>query len=324
MNVLVCGGAGYIGSHMCKVLAESGHEVTVFDNLSTGHAEAVRWGRFIHGDLLSREDIESAFADNRYSAVMHFCAKSLVGESMARPDLYYQNNVTGTLNLLDAMVKHGVPHFIFSSTAAVYGNPQYVPIDERHPAAPINPYGRTKFAAEMLLSDYDRAFGIKSIALRYFNAAGADPGGTLGENHEPETHLIPNILRSVRDGSGETLKVFGNEYPTPDGTCVRDYVHVLDICAAHLLALRHLADTGRSETLNLGNGTGFSVMEVIDCARRVTGRPIPFTIDAPRPGDPPVLVASATKAKEILAWSPQYTELEAIIETAWTWHRANR
>jgi len=324
MNVLVCGGAGYIGSHMCKVLAESGHEVTVFDNLSTGHAEAVRWGRFIHGDLLSREDIESAFADNRYSAVMHFCAKSLVGESMARPDLYYQNNVTGTLNLLDAMVKHGVPRFIFSSTAAVYGNPQYVPIDERHPAAPINPYGRTKFAAEMLLSDYDRAFGIKSIALRYFNAAGADPGGTLGENHEPETHLIPNILRSVRDGSGETLKVFGNEYPTPDGTCVRDYVHVLDICAAHLLALRHLADTGRSETLNLGNGTGFSVMEVIDCARRVTGRPIPFTIDAPRPGDPPVLVASATKAKEILAWSPQYTELEAIIETAWTWHRANR
>lgn len=321
MNVLVCGGAGYIGSHMCKVLAESGYKVTVFDNLSTGHAEAIRWGRFVRGDLLSRDDLDRAFTDSHYTAVMHFCAKSLVGESMTRPDLYYQNNVTGTLNLLDAMVRHGVRHFIFSSTAAVYGNPEYVPIDEQHPVVPINPYGRTKLAAELLLSDYDRAFGIKSVALRYFNAAGADPSGTLGENHEPETHLIPNILRSVRAGSGETLKVFGKEYPTPDGTCIRDYIHVLDLCAAHLLALRHLAETERSEVFNLGNGKGFSVLEVIECARQVTGHPVPFSIDAPRPGDPPVLVASAGKAKQILNWSPRYTDLETVIETAWAWHR---
>jgi len=323
MKVLVCGGAGYIGSHMCKVLSEAGHDVTVFDNLSTGHADAVRWGRFIQGDLLSLEDIENVFAESRYDAVMHFCARSLVGESMTRPDLYYQNNVGGTLNLLDAMVRHKVDRFIFSSTAAVYGNPEYTPIDERHPTAPINPYGRTKLMAEALLSDYDRAFGIKSVSLRYFNAAGADPGGMLGEHHEPETHLIPNILLSVRKGSSHPLRVFGNNYPTPDGTCVRDYIHVLDICDAHLRALQYLADQDRSNIFNLGNGTGFSVMEVIHCAQRVTGREIPYSIDPARPGDPPVLVASSVKAREVLSWAPRFAELDAIIKTAWSWHQNN-
>jgi len=323
MKVLVCGGAGYIGSHMCKVLSEAGHDVTVFDNLSTGHADAVRWGRFIQGDLLSVEDIEKAFADSHFEAVMHFCARSLVGESMTRPDLYYQNNVGGTLNLLDAMVRHKVNRFIFSSTAAVYGNPEYTPIDERHPTAPINPYGRTKLMAEALFSDYDRAFGIKSVSLRYFNAAGADPGGMLGEHHEPETHLIPNILLSVRKGSSHPLKVFGNNYPTPDGTCVRDYIHVLDICDAHLRALQYLADQDRSNIFNLGNGTGFSVMEVIHCAEKVTGREIPYSIDSARPGDPPVLVASSVKAREVLSWAPRFAELDAIIKTAWSWHQNN-
>lgn len=321
MNVLVCGGAGYIGSHMCKVLAEAGQTVSVFDNLSTGHAEAVRWGRFVQGDLLVPQDIERVFADTAYSAVMHFCARSLVGESMTRPDLYYRNNVTGTMNLLDAMVQHGVKHFIFSSSAAVYGAPQYVPIDELHPTAPINPYGQTKLMAETILADYDKAFGIKSVSLRYFNAAGADPDGTLGENHEPETHLIPNILRSVVAGSKQALKVFGNDYATPDGTCIRDYIHVLDICAAHLQALRYLADHGKSDVFNLGNGKGFSVTQVIDCAGKVTGIPIAYSIDKPRAGDPPVLVASADKAKKSLAWAPKFPDLTSIIETAWAWHR---
>jgi len=242
---------------------------------------------------------------------------------MTRPDLYYQNNVGGTLNLLDAMVRHKVDRFIFSSTAAVYGNPEYTPIDERHPTAPINPYGRTKLMAEALLSDYDRAFGIKSVSLRYFNAAGADPGGMLGEHHEPETHLIPNILLSVRKGSSHPLRVFGNNYPTPDGTCVRDYIHVLDICDAHLRALQYLADQDRSNIFNLGNGTGFSVMEVIHCAQRVTGREIPYSIDPARPGDPPVLVASSVKAREVLSWAPRFAELDAIIKTAWSWHQNN-
>lgn len=320
MNILVCGGAGYIGAHMCKVLSENGHRVTVFDNLSTGHAEAVRWGRFVRGDLLTLADLEQTFSGESYSAVMHFCARSLVGESMTRPDLYYQNNVTGTLNLLNAMVRHNVGHFIFSSTAAVYGAPQYTPIDEQHPTNPINPYGRSKLMIDSLLADYDRAFGLRSVSLRYFNAAGADPDGSLGEEHNPETHLIPNILNSVRRPGEHPLQIYGNTYATPDGTCIRDYVHVIDLCSAHLAAVDYLHAGGASSVFNLGSGRGSSVLEVVRCAEQVTGQRIPYTIADPRPGDPPILVASADHASRVLSWSPRYMELSAIVETAWRWH----
>ena len=321
MNILVCGGAGYIGAHMCLQLAASGHSVTVFDNLSTGHAEAVRWGELIKGDLLTKDDLKRAFKQRTYSAVMHFSAKSLVGESMLHPELYYYNNVTGTLNLLDAMVQHDVKALIFSSSAAVYGIPAYSPIDEQHPKAPINPYGRSKLMVETMLSDFDAAFGLRSISLRYFNAAGADPGAVIGEDHATETHLIPNVLKSVLQPSTYPLKIFGNDYDTPDGTCIRDYIHIVDLCDAHMKALDYLNQGGKSEVFNLGNGKGFSVLDVINAAERVTGQVINYSVQARRPGDPAVLVASATKAKDILGWTPEYTELNKIIETAWRWHR---
>ena len=324
MNILVCGGAGYIGAHMCKLLAAQGHSVSVFDNLSTGHAEAVRWGELIRGDLLVRDDIDRALRQRTFQAVMHFSARSLVGESVSRPDLYYQNNVTGTANLLDAMVAQGVKTFIFSSTAAIYGMPQYTPIDEQHPKAPINPYGNTKLMVETMLADYDTAFGLRSVALRYFNAAGADPEGTIGENHDPETHLIPNVLKSVLHQSTHPLKVFGNDYETPDGTCVRDYIHVADLGDAHLKALDYLQRGGKSDAFNLGNGKGFSVFDVINAARQVTGRDIHYTVVARRPGDPAVLVASAAKARETLNWVPKYTDLGEIIATAWRWHQSQQ
>jgi UDP-glucose 4-epimerase len=322
MNILVCGGAGYIGAHMCKTLAEAGHEVTVFDNLSTGHAAAVRWGRLVGGDLLRRDEIEHAFRSYGFDAVMHFSARSLVGESMTRPDLYYQNNVAGTANLLDTMVEFGVKTFIFSSTAAVYGMPQYTPIDEQHPKVPINPYGRTKLTVEAMLSDYGAAFDLRSVTLRYFNAAGAEPGAGIGEKHDPETHLIPNVLRSVLNPSANPLKVFGADYDTPDGTCVRDYIHVTDLCDAHLRALDYLQKGGNSEIFNLGNGKGFSVLEVIYTAKAVTGRNVPYKVVDRRPGDPAVLVASADKARKVLGWQPRYTGLSEVIETAWQWHRS--
>lgn len=320
MHVLVCGGAGYIGSHMSKLLAESGHRVTVFDNLSTGHAEAARYGELIRGDVLNEDDLNRAFAGRNYSAVMHFCAKSLVGESMLRPDLYYQNNVTGTLNLLQAMVRHDVRSLVFSSSAAVYGAPVYVPIDEAHPKAPINPYGQSKLMVENLLSDYRVAFNLRSVCLRYFNAAGADPSGEIGEDHTPETHLIPNVLKSLLNESAHPLKIFGNDYDTRDGTCIRDYVHVLDLCDAHLKALDYLARDTENEVFNLGTETGFSVLEVIEAVQQVTGKKVTYSMDARRAGDPPVLVASAKKALSLLGWSPQYRELSQIVETAWRWH----
>jgi UDP-glucose 4-epimerase len=320
MHILVCGGAGYIGAHMCKYLAEAGHALTVFDNLSTGHAEAVRWGPLVQGDLLSPDTLEQAFVGGRFDAVMHFCARSLVGESVARPDIYYRNNVAGTLNLLDTMRRHNVPHLIFSSTAAVYGVPRYTPIDEQHPTEPINPYGRSKRMIESLLTDYDRAFGLRSVSLRYFNAAGAGPDGSLGERHNPETHLIPNILSSARRPGEHPLRIYGNTYSTPDGTCIRDYVHVIDLCSAHLAALGYLRAGGASAVFNLGSGRGSSVLEVIRCAEQVTGQRIPYTITDPRPGDPPILVASADQASRVLSWSPRYTDLSAIVETAWRWH----
>lgn len=321
MNILVCGGAGYIGAHMCKLLAAQGHDVTVFDNLSTGHAEAVRWGKLVQGDLLNSEDINNALKQRTYAAVMHFSARSLVGESMVKPNLYYQNNVAGTANLLDAMVKHSIQAFIFSSTAAIYGMPKYTPIDEQHPKSPINPYGNTKLMVETMLADYAKAFGLRSVSLRYFNAAGADPDGEIGEDHDPETHLIPNVLKSVLHQSKHPLKVFGDNYETPDGTCVRDYIHVADLGDAHLKALDYLLQGGQTDAFNLGNGKGFSVLDVIKAAKQVAGREIPYSVVERRPGDPAVLVASADKARKILNWSPNYTDLGRIIETAWRWHQ---
>jgi UDP-glucose 4-epimerase len=305
---------------MCKMLAARGHQVTVFDNLSTGHKSAVRWGRFFQGDLLVPEDIEKALGMASYSAAMHFSAKSLVAESVQHPDIYYRNNVTGTLNLLDALVRHDIRHFIFSSSAAVFGNPEYTPIDEQHPTRPINPYGKTKLIAENLLADYDAAYGLRSVALRYFNAAGADPGGEIGEAHDPETHLIPNVLLAALGKSAQSLKVFGNDYATPDGTCVRDYIHVNDLCDAHMRALEYLGGGGATDIFNLGNGQGFSVAEVIDAAGKVTGMDIPYVVAGRRAGDPPVLVASAGKAKNILEWEPRHGTLTDIIASAWRWH----
>lgn len=321
MHVLVCGGAGYIGSHMCKMLVARGHQATVFDNLSTGHRAAVRWGTFVQGDLLDPGQIDGVLGLAHYDAVMHFSAKSLVGESVQRPDLYYRNNVVGTLNLLDGMVRHQVRKFIFSSSAAVYGNPEYTPIDENHATVPINPYGATKRIAEGMLAHYDSAFGLRSVSLRYFNAAGADPDGELGEDHDPETHLIPNVLLSVARSAEFQLKVFGNDYETPDGTCVRDYIHVNDLCDAHMRALEYLDGGGQTDVFNLGNDHGFSVAEVIAAARSVTGAEIPYTNAARRPGDPPALVASSAKARRLLGWSAGYTQLSDIIATAWEWHR---
>ncbi len=320
MNILVCGGAGYIGSHMVKMLTEAGHQVTTFDNLSTGHREAVKWGKLVVGDLLDEPVLRQLFADNRFDAVMHFSAKSLVGESVVEPAGYYRNNVIGTLHLLDAMRAAGVKRFVFSSSAATFGNPEADRIDENHPQAPINPYGETKLMVERMLRDYADAFGLHSVSLRYFNAAGADPSGEIGESHQPETHLIPNVLKAALDPQ-QKLKVFGQDYPTPDGTCVRDYIHINDLCQAHLLALGYMDNRAGAFGFNLGNGQGFSIMEIIQAAEQVTGQKIPYESCDRRPGDPPILVANATRAKKELGWQPQYVNITAILKTAWDWHR---
>lgn len=324
MHVLICGGAGYIGAHMAKMLAGRGERVTVFDNLSTGHREAVQWGPLIVGDLLVPADIDRALQAGTYDAVMHFSAKSLVGESICHPDRYYLNNVMGTANLLNALMRHRVDKFIFSSSAAVFGSPEYTPIDEQHPTRPINPYGKTKLMVESMLADYDQAYGLRSVSLRYFNAAGADPDVRVGESHDPETHLIPNILLSLSKRSAPSLKVFGLDYNTADGTCVRDYIHVDDLCDAHLRALDYLVAGGKTDIFNLGNGRGFSVLEVIQSASLVTGKKIAYSVADRRAGDPPVLVASSAKAHQQLNWNPRYTELEQIIETAWKWHQEQK
>ncbi|KRA46881.1 UDP-glucose 4-epimerase GalE [Pseudoxanthomonas sp. Root630] len=321
MHLLVCGGAGYVGSHVAKVLDARGHRVTVLDNLSTGHAQAVRWGPLIRADLLDPASLDAAFQDQRFDAVLHFCARSLVGESMAAPYDYYENNVVGTLNLLQAMRRHGVDRIVFSSTAAVFGNPVAALIDEDHPKAPINPYGASKLMVERILADAAHAYGLRSVCLRYFNAAGASANDGIGESHEPETHLIPNLLRALINPAAP-LKVFGEDYPTPDGTCVRDYVHVLDLADAHARALDYMEAAPGAHAFNLGNGTGFSVMQVIRAAERVTGLPVPFERAPRRAGDPPVLVAASQRAREVLEWSPTHTSIEAILRTAWDWHRA--
>jgi len=322
-HILVCGGAGYIGSHMARWLALRGSQVTVLDNLSTGHREAVQWGELIEADVLDPSSLERAFNGRRFDAVMHFCARSLVGESVAEPYAYYANNVTGTLNLLDAMRRHGVTRLVFSSTAAVFGQPVADRIDEEHPRQPINPYGASKLMVERILADAASAYGLRSVALRYFNAAGASADASIGESHQPETHLIPNVLRAAL-GTGPALKVFGDDYPTPDGTCVRDYVHVEDLAQAHELALGYLDANPGAHAFNLGNGQGFSVREVIAAAAAVSGRPIAHAIEPRRPGDPSVLVASSAKARGQLGWKPVHTRLEPIIESALRWHQAQR
>ena len=319
-TILVVGGAGYIGSHMVKALLAEGYRVVTLDNLSTGYRDAVVGGEFILGDMNDRALLRAVFADHAISAVMHFASYIQVGESVTAPSKYYENNVTNTLALLDAMMEKNIRRFIFSSSAAVYGNPIRVPSDEDHPKAPINPYGRSKWMVEQILSDYETAYGLKSISLRYFNAAGADPGGQLGERHEPETHLIPLILQAA-SGRRPSISIFGNDYDTPDGTCIRDYVHVADLCQAHGLALQRLLQDGASGVFNLGNGNGFSVMEVIRAAREVTGKDIPLEIKSRREGDPPRLVADSTRAIQELAWRPRFASLSAIIADAWAWER---
>ncbi len=321
MRVLVCGGAGYIGSHMAKWLDKHGIDVAVLDNLSTGHREAVKWGELIEADLMDRSALDAAFSGRSFDAVMHFCAKSLVGESMTQPYAYYANNVTGTLNLLEAMRRHDVDRLVFSSTAAVFGLPVTDLIAEDHPKAPINPYGASKLMVERILADAADAYGLRSVALRYFNAAGASPDGDIGESHQPETHLIPNVLRSAL-GAGPALRVFGNDYPTPDCTCVRDYVHVDDLADAHMLALEYMQRAPGAHAFNLGNGHGFSVREVIRAAEHVSGRSIPHEIAPRRQGDPPVLVASNVRAQLELGWTPQHADLQSIIRSGWNWHCA--
>ena len=320
MHILVCGGAGYIGSHMVKMLDNKGYNVTTFDNLSTGHQEAVKWGAFVKGDLLNQNDLKNLFESRKIDAVMHFSERSLVGESVSDPALYYRNNVVGTFNLLEEMRRSGVDRFVFSSSAATYGNPVTPLIDENHPVSPINPYGRTKLMVEQMLSDYFPAFSISSVCLRYFNAAGADPDGEIGESHTPESHLIPNVLKAV-PGTGNKLRVFGSDYNTADGTCVRDYIHINDLCLAHLNALDFMAHNTGANVFNLGNGKGFSILEIIKAAEAVTNIEIPFDYADRREGDPPTLVADSRLAQKKLGWTAQFTDVEEIIRTAWKWHR---
>lgn len=320
-SVLVCGGAGYIGSHMVAWLARRGWHVTVLDNLSTGHRRAVPDGDLLHADLLEPSSLERVFGSRHFDAVMHFCARSLVAESVKQPYDYYANNVAGTLNLLQVMRRHSIKQLVFSSTAAVFGRPLTDRIDEEQPKEPINPYGASKLMVERMLADAADAYGLCSVSLRYFNAAGASTDGSIGESHEPETHLIPNVLRAAGD-AGPKLKVFGGDYPTPDGTCIRDYVHVDDLAQAHELALAFLRSNPGAHAFNLGNGKGFSVLEVIAAAEAVIGREIPFSMEARRAGDPAVLVASSLRARDQLGWFPVHDTLDSIISTAWKWHRS--
>lgn len=321
MTVLVTGGAGYVGSHALQLLRDSGIRCVVLDNLSRGHRELVGDAPLVVGDIADPDVVTRVLREHDVDAVMHFAAYAYVGESVQKPDIYYRNNVAGTLNLLECMVRQGVRQFVFSSTCATYGLPQTTPIEETHPQRPVNPYGASKLMVERILSDFDHAFGLRSVAFRYFNAAGADPRGRIGEWHEPETHLIPIALQAARGVRG-AVEVFGDDYPTPDGTCIRDYIHVTDLAQAHLLGLRHLQAGGASDAFNLGNASGFSVREVIGAAERVTGRKIPWQAAPRRAGDPHALVGSAVKAQQRLGWKPQYPGLETIIETAWKWHLA--
>lgn len=322
MQVLVIGGAGYIGSHMVHTLISSGYEVIVLDDLSGGHADAVLGAELIIGCCSNNELLTQLFGKYKFCAVMHFASFIQVGESTINPGKYYANNLCNTVNLLNTMVSAGIRNFVFSSTAAVYGNPSNDTITENDPKQPINPYGRSKWMVEQLLGDYDSAYNLKSVCLRYFNAAGCLAHSGLGERHEPETHLIPLVLQTA-SGRRETISVFGNDYDTADGTCIRDYVHVFDICSAHLLAMEYLLDGGQSDQFNLGNGTGFSVQQVIETAREVTGRQIPVVTHTRRVGDPPRLVADPSKASSVLKWQAVRSDLGTIISDAWSWEIAH-
>ena len=319
MNVLVTGGAGYIGSHTCKYFAAAGHLPVVFDDLSQGHDWAVKWGPFEHGSLNDPGRLAEVFAEHRIDAVVHFAASALVGESMSNPGKYFRNNTLGTFNLIEAMGAAGVETIVFSSTCATYGNPVRLPIDETHPQAPVNPYGESKLMVERMLRWYGECHGLRWMALRYFNAAGADPGGEIGEDHDPESHLVPLVIGGTL-GARPPVRVFGADYETPDGTAVRDYIHVDDLADAHLRAIQRLGAGVESQPINLGTGRGHSVREVIDTVRRVSGRDVPFETAPRRPGDPPELVAAPSRAHQVLEWTPRYPDLSTIVEHAWRWH----
>lgn len=323
LTILVTGGAGYIGSHAVLALQQAGYEVVVLDNLVYGHrdiAEKVLNVELVVGDTSDRSLLDTLFASHDIAAVMHFAAYAYVGESVTDPAKYYHNNFVGTLTLLEAMMAASVNQFVFSSTCATYGIPTTVPIPENHPQSPINPYGYTKLMVEQVLKDFDQAYDFKSVCFRYFNAAGADPQGRLGEDHNPETHLIPLVLLTAL-GKRESVSIFGTDYPTPDGTCIRDYIHVMDLAQAHVLGLEYLLKGGDTNIFNLGNGNGFSVKEVIETARQVTGREIKTVECARRPGDPPALVGSSDRARQILGWNPEYADLHQILSHAWQWHQ---
>jgi len=320
MDILVTGGAGYIGSHMCKYLSRNGYRPIVLDNLSRGHQQAVKWGPFFQGNISDGELLDHIFTSYDIKAVMHFAGYISVGESVELPGLYYSNNVAETIGLLNKVVEHNVQNFIFSSSAAIFGEPIQDALTETHPAKPINPYGKGKLMVEHIINDYDYAHGLNAVCLRYFNAAGADPEGEIGEVHQPETHLVPLILQTAL-GIRKEIVVFGDDYPTKDGTCIRDYIHINDLAQAHLRALERLLQGRGSEAFNLGNGHGYSVNEVIDVARRVTRKSIAVRVGERRDGDAAVLISSSEKAIRELWWEPQYADLESIVETAWNWHR---
>jgi UDP-glucose 4-epimerase len=319
MKLLIPGGAGYIGSHMVKYAQKHGHEVVVLDDFSTGHEWAVKDCEVLRVNLLDQDKLAQVLKGRYFDGVIHFAAKSLVGESVKKPDLYYRNNVVGTLNLVNEMLENGINNLVFSSTAAIFGNPVSDKIDEDHPKTPINPYGQSKLMVENILRDICSAYDFNATCLRYFNAAGAYESGEIGEAHDPETHLIPNILKSALSGGNE-LKVFGDDYGTHDGTCVRDYVHVTDLAQAHLLGLAHMKEDKGFSAFNLGNGNGFSVLDVIKSCERVLGNPIRYKMDLRRLGDPAVLVADSLKATCNLGWKPEFSDLDEIIKSAWHWH----
>lgn len=322
-KILVVGGAGYIGSHTNKILNQQGYHTVVLDNLSYGHREFVKWGQFVQGDMADEALLDSIFQNHEISAVMHFSAFIAVGESVQKPGLYYDNNVSKTITLLNKMVQHKIPYFIFSSTCAIMGEPQYLPLDENHPRNPINPYGWSKFMVEQILEDFQKAHGLKSTILRYFNASGADPDAEVGEQHDPETHLIPLILDAAL-GVRESITIFGDDYTTRDGTCVRDYIHVNDLARAHVLALNWMIENQASNDFNLGNGEGFTVREIIEVVEKITGKSVPITMGERRQGDAAALIGSSLKARQILGWMPELNQIEDIVSTAWNWHKKMR
>jgi len=317
--ILVIGGAGYVGSHTNKLLNKKGYQTVVFDNLSCGHREFVKWGEFILGDLSNREQIRDCFKKYQIEAIMHFSAYANIEESVTDPSKYYNNNVINTINLLDTMIESGINNIIFSSSCAIYGEPEEIPIKETHPKNPFNPYGKTKFMIEEILKDYDKAYCLKYISLRYFNAAGADPESEIGERHDPETHLIPRTIFAAL-GEKENIKIFGTDYPTKDKTCIRDYIHVTDLADAHIKALEYLKKNQKSDVFNLGNGSGYSVREIIETVKKISKRDFKVVESNRREGDPPVLIADSQKAMKILGWNTQYSEIETIVKSAWEWH----